>query len=162
MRFLVGFTPSLAWLNCHAERSISEVKNILFTVLTVQCHSEWNEMKWRIFRQVYVIQTTARRKNLLPSVTASQYNVILKGFALKNLLPSEHIVWDLSHAFEMTEMPFWGAKHRRISTDKKQEIPHTRPQVSVRNDIIVILNAAWAEWRISNKLQKIPHIHSEW
>ena len=42
------------------------------------------------------------------------------------------------------------------------EIPHTRPQVSVRNDIIVILNAAWAEWRISNKLQKIPHIHSEW
>ena len=45
------------------------------------------------------------------------------------------IVWDLSHAFEMTEIPFWGAKHRRISTDKKQEIPHTRPQVSVRNDI---------------------------
>ena len=39
----------------------------------------------------------------------------------------------------MTEMPFFGAKHRRISTDKKQEIPHTRPQVSVRNDIIVIL-----------------------
>ncbi len=39
-----------------------------------------------------VILTTAGRKNLLPSVTASQYNVILKGFALKNLLPSEHIV----------------------------------------------------------------------
>ena len=32
-----------------------------------------------------VILTTARRKNLLPSVTASQCNVILKGFALKNL-----------------------------------------------------------------------------
>ena len=39
-----------------------------------------------------VILTTARRKNLLPSVTASQCNVILKGFALKNLLPSEHFV----------------------------------------------------------------------
>ncbi|HCZ21288.1 MAG TPA: hypothetical protein DHU85_07150 [Porphyromonadaceae bacterium] len=32
-----------------------------------------------------VILTTAGRKNLLPSVTASQCNVILKGFALKNL-----------------------------------------------------------------------------
>ena len=53
-------------------------------------------MKWRIFRQVYVILTTARRKNLLPSVTASQCNVILKGFALKNLLPSETL-YEISH-----------------------------------------------------------------
>ncbi len=68
--------------------------------------------------------------------------VILKGFALKNLPPSESTIATV--------------------TNRTVEIPHTRPQVSVRNDIIVILNAAWAEWRISNKLQKIPHIHSEW
>lgn len=47
--------PSLAWLNCHAERSISEVKNILFTALTVQCHSEWDEVKWRISHKENVI-----------------------------------------------------------------------------------------------------------
>ena len=72
----------------------------------------------------------------------SRSNVILQGFALKNLPPSESTIATV--------------------TNRTVEIPHTRPQVSVRNDIIVILNAAWAEWRISNKLQKIPHIHSEW
>ena len=45
--------------------------------------------------------------------------VILKGFALKNLPPSESTIATV--------------------TNRTVEIPHTRPQVSVRNDIIVIL-----------------------
>ena len=78
-------------------------------------------MKWRIFRQVYVILTTARRKNLLPSVTASQCNVILKGFALKNLLPSETL-YEISHTRSR-----WQKYHSEVlSTSESQPIKSRR------------------------------------
>ena len=101
-------TPVIQNCACHSECSVSGVKNLYLSA----CHSvvriaEESPAKTYGMRSLTcvrddieipcraialgndVILTTARRKNLLPSVTASQCNVILKGFALKNLLRNE-------------------------------------------------------------------------
>ena len=89
---------------------------------------------------MYVIQTTARRKNLLPSVTASQCNVILKGFALKNLPATA------CHAERSKASPPKRFCMRSLTFVRDDvEIPR-RPIGLARNDIIVILNGtAWSE-----------------
>ena len=62
-------------VQCHSERSASEVKNLKQIA---------RDSSLTLRNDTIVILRGKTPKNLLPSVTASQYNVILKGFALKN------------------------------------------------------------------------------
>ncbi|HIT40272.1 MAG TPA: hypothetical protein IAD06_09610 [Candidatus Caccoplasma intestinavium] len=81
---------------------------------------------------MYVIQTTARRKNLLPSVTASQCNVILKGFALKNL-PATACHAERSEASPPKRVKARDPSHRLWRIRDDIEIPR-RPIGLARND----------------------------
>ena len=79
----------------------------VFSYHSEGCNPEESQTRRIFFRRFFVyaqnntvvILTTVRRKNLLPSISIhpSRYNVILKGFALKNLHPNESIVRSLTY-----------------------------------------------------------------
>ena len=74
---------------CHSERSVSGVKNPKQKARD----SSHSVNRPRFGMTDDVILTTVGRKNLLPSVEDFVgCNVILKGFALKNLRPSRYFV----------------------------------------------------------------------